>query len=274
MRERHAMTRLALVFAVGVTLTLGGCGASTSASVRQDQMMRVRRNLAAEMLRRDDHAGALALINQILREHPEDVDSRVLRGVIYREKGLLAEAEADLRQAIKLRRKVAAAHSALAVVLDLQSRGPEAEKEHREAIELAPKVQAFHNNLGFNLFLRSRYREAIAAYQQAASLEPLNRRVRNNLGFAYARVGDWPRAAHEFELGGTAADAKNNLGFAYEQRGDLARAFELYLEALRADPRTRRARDNLKHVAQALGRTLPPEVATEPSVVTENDVHR
>lgn len=274
MRERRVMTRW-LALGLGVALlALGGCAASTSASVRKDQVLRVRRNLAAEMLRRDDRAGALSLVNQILSEHPDDVDARVLRGVIHREQGLLAQAEADLRRAIKVRRKVAAAHSALGVVLDLQRRGPEAEQAHREAIELAPNVQAFHNNLGFNLFLRSRYREAVAAYQKAASLEPLNRRVRNNLGFAYARVGDWPRAAHEFELGGPTADAKNNLGFAYEQKGDLARAFDLYVEALRADPRARRARENLKHVAEALGRPLPRDVPPEPSVVTENDVRR
>jgi Flp pilus assembly protein TadD len=86
-------------------------------------------------------------------------------------------------------------------------------------------------------------------------------RVRTNLGFAYAALGDLRRAAREFQMGGTEAEAKNNLGFAYERRGDMSNAYDLYVEALRLDPTVERARSNLVHAALILGRPLPPEAA-------------
>ena len=66
-------------------------------------------------------------------------------------------------------------------------------------------------------------------------------------------------------MGGTEADAKNNLGFAYERRGDMANAFDLYVEAVRLDPKAERARSNLVHAALVLGRPVPPEAMAAPA---------
>ena len=60
-------------------------------------------------------------------------------------------------------------------------------------------------------------------------------------------------------MGGTEAEAKNNLGFAYERRGDMANAYDLYVEAVRLDPKVERARSNCVHAAIVLGRPVPPE---------------
>ena len=133
--------------------------------------------------------------------------------------------------------------------------------EHRVAVKLAPNNPAFINNLGFSLYLRHRFKEAVKSYESAARLAPLSRRVRTNLGFACAAMGDLRRAAREFQMGGSEAEAKNNLGFAYERRGDMANAFDLYLEAVRLDPKGERARSNLVHAALVLGRPVPAEAA-------------
>src|SRR5207244_4095567 len=108
-----------------------------------------------------------------------------------------------------------------------------------------PENATYLNNLGFSLYLRGKSREAVEIYIRAARLAPTTRRVRTNLGFAYAAIGDMPRAAREFQLGGTPAEAKNNLGYAYEQHGDLPRAYDLYSEAVRLEPRAQRPRKNL-----------------------------
>src|SRR5213078_3667672 len=155
------------------------------------------------------------------------------------------------------------AHAALGVLYDVQMR-PEAEAEHRAAVKLAPKNPAYLNNLGFSLFLRQHYKEAVTVYESAARLAPLSRRVRTNMGFACAALGDLRRAAREFQMGGTEAEAKNNLGFAYERRGDMSNAYDLYVEALRLDPKAGRARSNLVHAALILGRPLPPEATPPP----------
>jgi len=188
-----------------------------------------------------------------------------LRGIVYRERGLFGDAEADLKDAIKLTPESAEAHAALGIVYELQVRPEEAESEHRQAVRLAPKNPAYLNNLGFSLYLRQHFKEAVSVYESAARLAPLSRRVRTNLGFACAALGDLRRAAREFQMGGSEAEAKNNLGFAYERRGDMANAFDLYVEALRLDPKIERARSNLVHAAVVLGRPVPPEAAPAPA---------
>jgi Flp pilus assembly protein TadD len=223
-----------------------------------------RGKLARDLVARGDWGRAFAMLDELHRQRPDDPEILTLRGIVYRERGLFADAEADLRAAVKAEPASADAHAALGILYDVQLR-PEAEAQHREAVRLAPNNPAFLNNLGFSLYLRHRFREAIAQYDQAARLAPLSHRVRTNLGFACAATGDLRRAAREFQMGGSEAEAKNNLGFAYERRGDMSNAFQLYLEALRSDPAAGRARQNLVHAAAVLGRPLPPE-ATPPPV--------
>jgi len=228
-----------------------------------------RDKIAHELVSRGDWARAFAMLDELHREKPDDADVLTLRGIVFRERGLFNDAESDLKAALKLTPDSADTHAALGILYDVQLRG-EAEAEHRAAVKLAPNNPAYLNNLGFSLFLRQHFKEAIAVYESAARLAPLSRRVRTNLGFACAAVGDLRRAAREFQMGGTEAEAKNNLGFAYERRGDMANAYDLYIEALRLDPKADRARSNLVHAAVVLGRPVPPEavVAAAPGATT------
>jgi Flp pilus assembly protein TadD len=258
------MTPRKLARAAVVALALGGCATTTPSNKTESQQTDVaRRTLAHELVQRSDWAGAFALLNELHQQHPNDAEVLTLRGVVFRERGLYADAEADLRAALKVAPESADAHAALGILFDIQMR-PGAEEEHREAVRLAPSNPAYLNNLGFSLFLREHFKDAIKEYEKAARLAPLSHRVRTNMGFAYAAIGDLPSAAREFQMGGSEVDAKNNLGFAYERRGDMANAYDLYLQALRLDPGANRARSNLAHAAMVLGRPLPPEASAAP----------
>jgi Flp pilus assembly protein TadD len=261
--ERSAARLAALLGALGA-LGLGGCATTQGGELTQDTFA-ARKKLTRELIARGDPATAFAYADGLQREHPGDAEVLVLRGVIYRDKGLGAEAEADLREAIRLDDKLAEAHAALAIAYDLGRQFEQSEPEHRRAVELAPRNARYLNNLGFSLFLRGKLSDAITFLGRAARLDPTNRRVRSNLGFAYAGTGDLRHAAHEFEMGGTAAQARNNLGFAYERRGDLPRADDLYREAARLDPASTRARANLAHTSVALGRELPSDAPSGPT---------
>ena len=222
-----------------------------------------RKRLTLELIDKRDWAHAFFYADQLHQEAPEDPEVLVMRGTIFRERGLPAEAEADLAEAIALG-DLPEAHAALGIMYDMTGRGELAEPHHQRAVALSRNNPAYLNNLGFSLFLRHKNQEAIAAYQRAVRMSPVTPRIRTNLGFAYAAIGDFPRAAREFEMGGPPADAKNNLGLAYERKGDLGNAYALYIEALRLDPRCSPARANLVYVARKLGKEIPEDLSKEP----------
>jgi Flp pilus assembly protein TadD len=256
--------------ALTLALALGACASQTGAL--NADTFEARKRLTRELIGRGDWSSAFAYAEQLHRERPKDAEALVLRGTIFRERNLPKESEADLLAAIALEGRAPEPHAALGILYDVTMRPAQAEKEHRAAVKLAPNAAGYLNNLGFSLFLRGKPKEAITYYEQAARLEPMSRRVRTNLGFACAATGDLTRAAHEFDMGGTPAEAKNNLGFAYERRGDLGHAYELYLEASTLDPKSKHARSNLVHAAQTLGREVPPLAdATTEVVVPTHD---
>jgi len=262
MRPGYATLLLVGLIAGAATLN-GGCAESKGAQRTSDAGYAARHKLAHELVSRGDWARAFAMLEELHRDRPEDAEVLTLRGIVFRERGLFADAEGDLKAALKIDPDSADAHAAIGILYDVQMRS-EAEAEHRKAVKLAPKNAAYLNNLGFSLYLRQHFKEAISVYESAARLAPLSRKVRTNLGFACAAVGDLRRAAREFQMGGTEAEAKNNLGFAYERRGDMANAYDLYVEAVRLDPKGEHARSNLVHAAIVLGRPVPPEAAAPP----------
>jgi Flp pilus assembly protein TadD len=247
---------------------VGGCAAAlvaacAAAPTRAPDAYGARKGLAQELFRRGDRAAAFPIVNGLHHDDPRDPEVLAMRGVIYREQGLAREAEADFEEALRARSDYAYAHSSLAILCEQQGKTREALDHHRRAAELEPTNQGYLNNLGFSLFAHGRAREALPVLHQALRLDPTNVRIRNNLGFAYAKAGDFPRAAEQFARGGTEAESKNNLGYAYQGAGNLAQAFDLYVEALRLDPGLARARQNLREVSKRVGRPLPADLAPE-----------
>jgi len=247
-----------------VIAVAGMFGCATQEGRLKTDTFVARKKLTSELVARQEWETAFAYADDLHREQPRDAEVLVLRGKIYREKGLPTEAENDLLSAIRLDENFAEAHAALAIVYDVGMRPHEAEKHHKEAVRLDPRNAMYLNNLGFSLYLRGKNQEAIKVYSEAARMMPTNRRLRTNLGFALAATGDFRRAAHEFEMGGVPAEAKNNLGFAYERKGDLKNAYELYAEAVRLDPASTKVRSNLANAAKILGRELPEDLPPVP----------
>jgi Flp pilus assembly protein TadD len=254
---------------LALLLPLSGC--ATLFGPKRSETFEARKRLTRELVARQDWSAAFFYASQLHQEAPADAEVLVLRGIVYRERGLPTEAEADLKDALEKDDRLPEAHAALGIMYDMSNRGEEAEPHHRKAVALAAENPTYLNNLGFSLFLRHKPREAVEAYQRAVRLSPTMGRIRTNLGFAYAALGDWPRASREFEMGAGPAEAKNNLGFAYEQRGDLTNAYSLYLQALRLDPACGHARANLVYVAQKLGKEIPGDLPQAPGEPRSRD---
>jgi Flp pilus assembly protein TadD len=256
----NLMTLVPVVLLAALATGPLGCATSLQRS-SAEAAVNARKRLVRELIARDDWDHAFAHVSELHRQRPEDPEVLTLRGIVFRERRLLDEAEADLESALRANDGLAEAHAALGILLDSTGRGALADKHHRRAVALDGKNASYLNNLGFSLLVRRKTREALEVMQRSARIDPTNRRLRTNLGFAYAAAGDFPRAAHEFELGAAGAEAKNNLGFAYESQGHLQNAFDLYGQALQIDPGCQRARSNLQYVARRLGRPLPAEAA-------------
>jgi Flp pilus assembly protein TadD len=252
-----------LPLALLATAVLGGCASTGGMSKTDQAAFNARKQLTRELVTRGEWDTAFAYAGELHRQKPDDPDVLVLRGIIYRERNLPTEAEADLRAALATNEINPEAHAALGILLDANRRGAEAEKHHRRAAELEASNAGYQNNLGFSLMLRGKHHDAVEVLKRAASLSPTTPRIRTNLGFAYAAIGDFHRAAREFELGASPAEAKNNLGFAYEKRGDLHNAFEQYMAAVRTDPECSRARGNLNDLARRLGKKLPEDLKAD-----------
>jgi Flp pilus assembly protein TadD len=241
-------------------IILAGCAHGRSSS----PTVQVKVALAHSLSARGQKEAAFEAADAACREAPEDGAARAIRGSLLSDRGLLDEAEADLQDAVRLRPDLAEAHSALAILHERRRRPSDAEVEHRRAAELAPADARYLNNYGYALLLHGKAAAAVPLLMAAARLDPRSQRIRNNLGFAYARLADYPRASHEFALGGTPAEAQNNLGFAYEHAGNTAQARAHYEEALRLDAGLSAARDNLQRVT---GAPRPQENSTAGSVI-------
>jgi Flp pilus assembly protein TadD len=213
-----------------------------------------QRALARELINRRDWPRAFEVADGLCRSAPKHAESWLLRGLVYREQKLEAEAEADLNEALRIDGDLAEAHAALGILYDGQRRGDDALRHHKRAVELEPRNPSYLNNLGFSLFAHGRPREALPVLHEALRAAPTDARLRNNLGFAYAAAGDFTHAAAQFALGGTPAQAKNNLGWAYERRGSLTQAHDLYVEALRLDEGSAVVRENVARTERALRR--------------------
>ncbi len=237
---------------------LAGCAGAQRTG---DAPRRVRLAMAERFAAQGDWSAAFEAADAICREDPDDEAGRLLRARALRRAGAMAEAEADLKRVLERDSRSAGAHAELAVLCEETSRPEDALLHHREALRLAPGEARYLNNLGFALLARGRPQEAVPLLEEGLRASPADARLRNNLGYAYAAAGDFSRAAGQFALGGTRAQASNNLGFAYERARNLPQAFDLYLEAVRLDPAAALPRRNLEQVARELGRTLPPEAA-------------
>ncbi len=76
------------------------CGCASSAS--SSKALGAQRALGHELIRRGDWDRAFAVVQPLCLEHPDDADGLLLRGLVYTQKRLLTEAEADLLESIRL----------------------------------------------------------------------------------------------------------------------------------------------------------------------------
>jgi Flp pilus assembly protein TadD len=210
--------------------------------------------------------GARECLRQAVAMRPADTHSRVnLAQLLLRpgETGVpatedVAEAEAQLREALRMDPHLAVAHSTLGAALREQHRPAEAEAALRQARALAPRSAQAANNLANVLSDRGALAEAEATYREALALDPKLTEAHNNLG-RLLRQTDRLEAAEAclrqaLRLAPQSVEAQVNLGNVLADAGRYGDAETCYLAALARAPEHADARYDLGELHLVTGR--------------------
>ena len=174
-----------------------------------------------------------------LRETP-DAERHNLVAVRYIEAGRLREAEAALREALRLRPGYVRARANFGTVLQAQGKVPEAIDQYRRALMLEPGSFDLQLKLGTALNTAGRFRDAVAPLEQSLALDPESADAHNNLAVALGSLGRIDEAIRHFrralELKADYADAEANLGAALDLAGAREEALRHVRRALEIQP--------------------------------------
>jgi len=159
--------------------------------------------------------------------------------VLHQQKKL-AEAEATLREAIRLEPAHSLAHGGLGWVLIDQQKFSEAEAEFRQAIRLAPERPAVHRGLGMALDAQNKPAEAIACFREATRLDGNDFQAHGALGWALLKQQHPAEAEAEFtecvRLQPDRAEGYWGLGRARFDQKKFAAAETALRDAIRLEP--------------------------------------
>lgn len=127
----------------------------------------------------------------------------------------------------------------------------EAEIEVREAIRLAPNWAALHDNLGTICSEQDKFLEALMHYIDALRIDPESPTVTYNLGYFLLQVGlDTAQSLLEttLEREPMYPDARRALGDLFLERGENSKAISTFARAIEQNPKDTRARFRLSDI--------------------------
>jgi len=149
---------------------------------------------------------ALNCVNRAIARSPHHFYFNT-RATIFMHMGLLAEAQQDLRRAIKAFPNYPEAYVNLSAVYRQQKKFRQAREAAADATRLAPQAPAAWNNAGAIDMEQDRFDEAIVQFDQALKLDPGYTSAHKNIGKIRAHQKDWAAALASLER--AAADPRD-----------------------------------------------------------------
>ena len=160
-------------------------------------------------------------------------------------------AMAGFQRALKIDPNNADAHQAIGKQFARLGRLEDAEAEYRRSLVLDPDSMFLHDAYANFLFHQSRYADAAREWREVVRIAPDNAAAYTNLGAALNESGD-PNGA--IAMDNRAVQLKpnyvaySNLGLAYYEQGLSSKAVTALQEALKLDPASAMAWQNLGYV--------------------------
>jgi len=184
---------------------------------------------------------AEAALKEALRIAPQDVRAYVELGALYIDQGRSTEAEAEFKKAIAIDPRNSGAYFDLGRIYAGQGRAAEAEAALKNALAIDPRIAGACVELGRLYKDQERFPEAEAALQKAIAVDPRNGGAHFQLGNVCRRQGRWPEAEAEFKQA-IAIDPSNDRAYLglraiYRSQGRAAEADAASQAALAMSPR-------------------------------------
>ncbi len=142
---------------------------------------------------------AVALVQQILQEHPQHAPALNLLGVLYCQMQQLDAGIAAYRQAVQVHPGLASGHQNLALALHLVGRTEAAIAHMKQALQIEPKSAEGQAFLGKLLLAQNNWDEAVLRLQQAVWLRP-TAEWHYILGRALEEQGQTEKAIAQYQL--------------------------------------------------------------------------
>ena len=226
----------------------------------------------------DRHDEAIAQLNRLLDQDPEDMRAYLALGGVYASKE-------DFRSAAGVYDKAAARLTILStadwnifyqrgIAYERLKEWPKAEPNFRKALELYPNQPQVMNYLGYSwVDMGMNLDEAMDLIRKAVDLRPSDGYIVNSLGWAYFKIGKFDDAVRELERAVSLKPddpvLNDHLGDAYWRGGRRLEATFQWAHARDMKP----DKDVLATVQKKLAEGLPPlegKTAADPqSVVPE-----
>jgi tetratricopeptide (TPR) repeat protein len=176
---------------------------------------------------------------KMIEVNPLDAHRRADLASCYLEAGRVADALAQLREAVRLEPGTASLRYALGTLLLNQRAFEEAATHFSEAVRLRPGFSEAHNNLGVVSHAQGNIEEAIRRYTEALRTMPDNSEARYNLARAFTVQGRTQEAIAEYRRAlaiKPEADTYSNLASLLASTGQVEEAVLLYRRALELGP--------------------------------------
>ncbi len=188
-----------------------------------------------------DYPKAIEKLNAILAARPGELRVRDYLGLIYEEKKDYDSALHAYEVNLKLDPTYVDAHMHMGFLLYRLKRYPEAISHLTEAVKLNPKQSDAHLLLGLTYLQTEQYVLASQAFEEGIRHHPANADLHFNLGTAYDKLNRFDDVVRAMEmtlqLDPKHADALNYLGYTYAERGiKIEEAVSLTRQAVSLKP--------------------------------------
>ena len=204
------------------------------------QMVQSYNLLGVSLAQQSRHREALTCFASAIERAPQNAEAHNNMGNVLSETGRYEEAISHFEKAIALVPDDPQAHNNLGNALLKSHRSDEAIASYRKAIDLAPDYAKAHSNLAAALVERDRNEEAVVCCQKALGIDPDHVDAHIKLGLAYHGLSRFDEAIGCYQralaIRPESAEAYTNMGLAHQELKNLEEAIACHRRAIALDP--------------------------------------